>query len=85
MACTIPAVQPEAEPTPRFFGCRLNSNLLWSAWLPGVEPGTGFDSQEPQCKDLTLPREVGMFFLFPGLTCKEVLPSTPAPDVREYP
>ena len=55
---------------------RLNSNLLQSVWLPGVEPGARFDSQQLQCKDLTLPREVGMFVLFPGLTWKGTLPST---------
>ena len=30
-------------------GGRLNSNLPGFAWLLGVEPGAGFDSQKLQC------------------------------------
>ena len=29
---------------PGFFGGRLSFNLLRSSWLPGFEPGAGFDS-----------------------------------------
>ena len=44
--------------TPRFL---QGQNELIFAWLPGVEPGTQFDSWQPGCKDLTLPSEVKMF------------------------
>ena len=30
-------------------GGRLNSNLSGSTWLLGVEPGAGFDPQQPRC------------------------------------
>ena len=30
-------------------GGRLNSNLLESVWLLGVEQGAGFDSQKQRC------------------------------------
>ena len=46
---TIPGAQPGAVRTPRFLRVRLNSNLPGSAWLLGVEPGAGFDSQQLQC------------------------------------
>ena len=64
---------------------RLNFNLLRSTWLSGVEPGARFDSHQLQCKDLILPREVGIFFLFPGLIWKGVLPSLSDMDVRQNP
>ena len=62
---------------------RLNSNLLRSTWLPGVKPGTKFDSQQPQYMNFTLPREIGMFVLFLDLAWKMALPSTPTLDVRQ--
>ena len=79
---TTPGVQPGAVLTPRFVRGRLNSNLLRSEWLHGVEPGPGFDSQQPQRKDLNLPREGGMLVQFPGLTWKGALPLTLAPNTR---
>ena len=53
-------------------GGQLNSNLLRSVLLTGVESGTGFDPWQPRCKDSTSPGEVGMFVLFPGLTWEGV-------------
>ena len=47
---------------------RLNSNLLRSMWPTGVKSCTMIDSRQLQCYDLTLLREVVMFFLFPQLT-----------------
>ena len=49
------------------FGGRLNSNLMRSAWLLGVESDTGFESQQLRCMDWTSPRQVGMFVLLLGL------------------
>ena len=48
---TTPEVLPGAVHTPEFLRGRLNSNLLGSAWLLGVEPGAEFDSSQLQCWD----------------------------------
>ena len=46
---TIPGVRPGVVCTLGSSRGRLNSNLPGSAWLLGVEPGAGFDPQQPRC------------------------------------
>ena len=52
MACRGSAIYLELNQGlckhPGISGDRLNSNLLGSAWLLGVKPGTGFDIRQLQ-------------------------------------